>query len=220
MGPALACARARELPRARRWEGEALPRWTTLGDRALLSPGALPVVCVLGLSRQRLSFWSTCCSLWALAPRLGTRVLGPAGWRLGCDGLGLIPERKEEFLGQIPCFCPLFVGCGLGIPPFHPRRRPVERLMWAPGSPGRVCPCGGFRVLGAGLRLCVVYCLIPTVRPHSTGTTTGRWPGSSHMPAWSWAPWGMEQKGWALDRPGAPFRGPCASRSPRLKQRL
>lgn len=77
-GAALACARASELPRARRWEGEALTRWTTLGDRALLSPGALPVVCVLRLSRQRLSFWSTCRWLWASAPRLGTRVLGPA----------------------------------------------------------------------------------------------------------------------------------------------
>lgn len=125
-------------------------------------------------------------------PAWGQESWAPPGWRLGCDGLGLILERKEEFLGQIPCFCPLFVGCGLGIPPFHPRRRPVERLVWAPGSPGRVCPCGGFQVLGAGLRLCVMYWLIPTVCPLSTVTTTGRWPGSSHMPAWSWAPWGME----------------------------
>lgn len=105
---------------------------------------------------------------------------GRSGLRSGQrSGLGLIPERKEGFRGQVPCSSSSpWDGISIDLSVF------IRVLEWDTCRE-RPAAC----ILRAGLRLCVTYCFIPTVCLRPTVRTTGRKLGSSHLPGWSGS-WG------------------------------
>lgn len=151
-----------------------------------MSLGAPPAVSVLRLSRRKICSWSTC---------LGMRGPGPDVGRSGLrSGLGLIPERNEGFRGQVPCSSP---SPWDGISEFRLSVL-IPVLEW---DTCRERPVAF--ILRAGLRLCVMYRFIPTVCPRPAVRTSGRRPGSSHLPGWLGS-WGDRQQGWVRGPPEGP----------------